>query len=237
MSASNTTAGFEKTVGYVPDPKGRGTLSLVLSCLLTLLLCVWQALHLNVPAHRQTPWQRCLQNLRWIITGIYAPEFVVFTAWRQWSSSNILSSIILESHVKKIKDDRIESEYQQFNRPYEWTQTHSFFTSTGGFAFEVEQDPDKLPFLPHGCSKRLTITARGMALLARCGKLPQVRVEEILDKSKANALAKALIVIQATWMLIQTVGRFYGGLPVTLLEVNTVAHVLAYQANFKEHYG
>jgi hypothetical protein len=46
-----------------------------------------------------------------------------------------------------------------------------------------------------------------------------------LDKSKANDLAKALVVIQASWMLLQTLGKVIVGLHVTLLEVNTMAHV------------
>lgn len=48
---------------------------------------------------------------------------------------------------------------------------------------------------------------------------------EITDKSKAKDLAKALVMIQASWMLIQLIGRLVAKLPVTLLEVNTIAHV------------
>lgn len=83
-----------KFVAYAPDPDGRGTISLVLSCLLTLLLCVWQALHLNVPAKGEKISQCILENIRWIIAGVYAPELVVFAAWRQWSSSKILGEIV-----------------------------------------------------------------------------------------------------------------------------------------------
>lgn len=76
-----------------------------------------------------------------------------------------------------------------------------------------------------GRPRRLTLTARGMAVLAKCGRLPHVRKEEIEDKSKANDLAKATVIIQATWMLIQVIGRLASKLPVTPLEVNVVAHV------------
>ena len=100
--------------------------------------------------------------------------------------------------------------------------THSFFASTGGFAFE--NPDDKAQYLPKSC-KRLTLTARGVALLASCGHLPNVSEAEITDKSKANNVAKALVIIQASWMLLQVVGRLLAALPVTLLEVNTIAHV------------
>lgn len=72
---------------------------------------------------------------------------------------------------------------------------------------------------------RLTLTARGMVLLAQCGHLPEIDKEQIEDKSKANDLAKAMVVVQAMWMLVQVIGRLAFRLPVTLLEVNTVAHV------------
>ena len=233
MLLSNITAETEHLVGYVPDPSGRGTVSLVLSCLLTLLLCVWQALHLNVPRQGETAFQCMFENARWIIAGIYAPELVVFTAWRQWSSSKILSEIVSSCQHELKKSAGSDNSKSEQNTDYampsvlrhSWTQTHSFFASTGGFAFDLTECVENVPFLPPDCPSRLTITARGMALLARCGRLPDIAEEDILDKSKANGLAKALVMIQATWMLLQTIGRLIAGLPVTLLEVNTIAHV------------
>uniref|UniRef100_L7J1S9 Wax synthase domain-containing protein n=1 Tax=Pyricularia oryzae (strain P131) TaxID=1143193 RepID=L7J1S9_PYRO1 len=204
-------------VGYVPDPRGRGTPSLLVSCILTLIVCVWSALHLNVPPRTQSTSRNILLNAQWIIAGMYAPEMVVFVAWRQWSSARLLQKMITEAADGKAGPST------------DWTMTHSFFACTGGFAFEfdeldlvqdAEQDREAMP------TPRLTLTARGVALLARCGHLPHVPREEIDDKSKANSLAKTTVLLQATWMLIQAVGRLIAGLPVTLLEVNTVAHVL-----------
>lgn len=104
---------------------------------------------------------------------------------------------------------------------------HSFFASTGGFAFEFDESSTRGPhaFLPVGCPRRLTLTARGMAFLGACGHLPDVPRVDIMDKSKANNLAKVLVIVQASWLLIQVVGRLIAKLPVTVLEVNTVAHV------------
>ena len=212
-------------VGYVGDPNGRGTASLVISCLLTLILCVWSALHLNIPQQNETALGHFLVNLRWIIAGVYAPELVVFTAWRQWSSARILGSLIQDLRATK-KEPKLEAKQFTSHR-HEWTMTHSFFASTGGFVFEIEDEDRQAsgPFLPAGCPQRLTLTARGMALLARCGHLPDVSKAEITDKSKANDIAKALVLIQASWMLVQVIGRLMARLPVTLLEVNTIAHV------------
>ena len=216
-------------VQYIGDPNGRGTLSLIISCVLTLILCVWSALHLNIPSSSQTVLTSLGIQFRWIVTGVYAPELVVFTAWRQWSSAKLLSTLVENggqckgtSIRKELYDVRDEIDVAAQKSSQEWTMTHSFFASTGGFAFDVADDGTQ--FLPSGC-KRLTLTARGVALLASCGHLPNVSKAEITDKSKANNVAKALVIIQASWMLVQVIGRLVAALPVTLLEVNTIAHV------------
>ena len=194
-------------VGYIDDPNGRGTASLVISCLLTLLLCVWSALHLNVPQQNQKLLGCFFINLRWIVAGVYAPELVVFTAWRQWGSARILSNLIQYLRANR-QVSGVEAKQSTTYR-HGWTMTHSFFASTGGFVFEIEDEGSQAsgPFLPTGCPRRLTLTACGMALLARCGHLPDLPKAEITDKSKANDIAKALVLVQASWMLIQVVGR------------------------------
>ena len=226
-TSHSTTVQVDQTtqyVKYVGDPNGRGTLSLIISCVLTLTLCVWSALHLNLPSNSQTTLASLVTQCRWIITGVYAPELVVFTAWRQWSSAKLLSSLVDEQGQlgKQPHNSWDEGNIFPDRLSYEWTMTHSFFASTGGFAFE--NPDDEAQYLPKSC-ERLTLTARGVALLASCGHLPNVSEAEITDKSKANNVAKALVIIQASWMLLQVVGRLLAALPVTLLEVNTIAHV------------
>ena len=213
-----------KYVQFIGDPNGRGTLSLIISCVLTLILCVWSALHLNVPSHSQTALASLLTQFRWIVIGVYAPELVVFTAWRQWSSARLLSTMVdrRSQFGKQPSDVWYEGSLAPDRLSNEWTITHSFFASTGGFAFE--NGDDAAQYLPNGC-RRLTLTARGVAFLANCGHLPNVSKAEITDKSKANNVAKALVIIQASWMLVQVIGRLLARLPVTLLEVNTIAHV------------
>lgn len=247
MSNTNASAPDNSTqyVGYVPDPNRRGTVTLVTSCLLTLLLCVWSALHLNVPYERASKWTKFWTNVKWVCIGVYAPELVVFTAWRQWSSAKILGKTVAGVQKSEAWTARPEKNTighhdkaaslsvtaEGLHRRYDWTTTHDFFASTGGFAFEIdaesldEESSNTQSFLPPECPRRLTLTARGVALLAECGHLPNIPEADIKDKSKANNLAKALVVLQALWMLMQVIARLIAHLPVTLLEVNTVAHV------------
>ncbi|KAF8249275.1 hypothetical protein K440DRAFT_598998 [Wilcoxina mikolae CBS 423.85] len=44
----------EAEPSWGPEPKGRGTVSIVLPCLITLGLCVWTAIHPNINSRPTT---------------------------------------------------------------------------------------------------------------------------------------------------------------------------------------
>ncbi|MCJ1241384.1 hypothetical protein MMC14_009389 [Varicellaria rhodocarpa] len=224
----------QTTVGWVPDPYGRGTFSLVLSCVITLSICVWSAIHLNIPPPNERLLQGYLRTSKWVVLGIVAPELVVFAAWRQLISAKALQDRIQELHrhdsqskTKLEMKETMECRIQDMPpSPISWTKVHGFYAGMGGFTFNLEalSAIGKAP-----CIKgytRLTLTARGVTLLAECGLLPEVMEREITDKNKTDGIAKFLSCLQALWMLVQVIGRVASGLPVTLLEVNTLAHVL-----------
>ena len=95
----------------------------------------------------------------------------------------------------------------------------------GGFALDTDDTDTRSAVLFNG-AKRLTLTAKGVALLAQCGHIPYVSLDDIKDKNKADGLAKLLVCIQAGWMIVQVISRTASGLPTTLLEVHVVAHVV-----------
>jgi hypothetical protein len=105
--------------------------------------------------------------------------------------------------------------------------THGFYAGMGGFTFEFDNTviPGAASFVPS--RRRLTLTPRGIVLLARCGLLPDVSKNEITDKSKADSIAKSIVCLQAAWFTVQIIARLVLKLPVTLLEVNTLGHVFA----------
>jgi hypothetical protein len=80
-------------VGFVSDPKGRGTVSLVTSCFLTLFTCVWTAVHFNArPA--QSVYIVTLERFLWMISAIVAPELVLFCALEQWIAARDLQEVV-----------------------------------------------------------------------------------------------------------------------------------------------
>lgn len=95
----------------------------------------------------------------------------------------------------------------------------------GGFVIDIEEAEDRYAYL-FGDAKRLTLTAKGVALLAHCGHKLEIPLDDIQDKNKTDGLAKLLVCIQAGWMIVQVITRSTAELPTTLLEVHTVAHVV-----------
>ena len=75
---------------------------------------------------------------------------------------------------------------------------------------------------------RLVMPSKGLcqALEEGSSMLPYVSDEDIMDKSKANSLIKAIACIQALWFCLQFITRLAQSLPVSLLELNTFAHAL-----------
>jgi hypothetical protein len=69
-------AANDTIANWQPEPQTRGTFSILSSCILTLGLCVWTAVHLNVPKHKhvklQVGWK-----VGWLIIGMFAPEMVL----------------------------------------------------------------------------------------------------------------------------------------------------------------
>ena len=85
--------------GWVKEPDERGTFTILSSCLLTLTLCVYTAVHLNVRPKENGETQSWLEMSKWVVFGILAPELLVFIAWRQYASA-----MNLDRSVRNMKD-------------------------------------------------------------------------------------------------------------------------------------
>jgi hypothetical protein len=65
----------DEMVGWMPDSGQRGTIDLLWTCIVTLFLCVWSALHLNIPTEKS--WKaRARRRMLWLLFALLAPELV-----------------------------------------------------------------------------------------------------------------------------------------------------------------
>ncbi|KAI4129987.1 MAG: hypothetical protein LQ341_006513, partial [Variospora aurantia] len=105
----------------------------------------------------------------------------------------------------------------QYYRETRFNLLYGYFVLMGGFVIDVSH--------LHNSLSRLTITPKGVAFLAKHGHFVKIPDSTIQDKSKADILAKVLVCVQVSWMLVQTISRRIVGYPITLLEVHTLVHV------------
>jgi hypothetical protein len=76
---------------WVPQPGYRGTWGVLYSCTITLGLCVYTAIHLNIPPLDEKRFWFYLRKTKWVIITVFAPEVVLYTAWWQWYMARAIS--------------------------------------------------------------------------------------------------------------------------------------------------
>jgi len=76
---------------WVASPEIRGTLGIVWSCLVTLVACIYTALHLNVP-NRTGIWDMALYKAKWAAVGLFVPEVLLYIAVSQFFEARQLQT-------------------------------------------------------------------------------------------------------------------------------------------------
>ncbi|KAF2397100.1 hypothetical protein EJ06DRAFT_482490 [Trichodelitschia bisporula] len=192
--------------GWKPDPNGRGTAALLYSSLVTIFLCTWSALHINVPPDAYGPWRVLMLKLQWMLLTVFAPEYTVGMAcWRlPWV-------VALKKRLAKLQADMEKGESSTEPKSLAFCQ----LVIMGGFCLQT----------PDGSRYRLDVDQFLTLVEARNIPLPDVSERDIGDRSKADWLLKTLTIVQVLWFVVQVIGRAIQHLPVTPLELMTLAYV------------
>lgn len=95
------------TVKWEPEPQLRGTFTILSTCIITLALCVWNSVHLNLPAVGKKSKGRG-RRIAWIFLGLFAPEVLIFTAQIQRSKAKKI-----QKEVEKVLGPRTSSKVKQ----------------------------------------------------------------------------------------------------------------------------
>ncbi|KAF2464397.1 uncharacterized protein BDR25DRAFT_164563, partial [Lindgomyces ingoldianus] len=229
---------------WVAGPGSRGTLSLVFSCGITLFLCVWTTVQVNIePQENLNPTlarfipiralkknkallkllaKRWVRKLGWSLIALIMPEGVMAIAAYERKIANLLLS-----QVDKIIP----------KGPERWDMFLAYYAIMGGFVIlgNRGEENDDLQDI----NRLLTLTPYGVLQLLKWqwgsstqkhgGKLINITSDEVRDKSNADLLNKLIVAWQALWMIAQVIGRRaeYPDIPVTLLELHTCLHAFA----------
>lgn len=77
----------ETAVGWTPQVNGRGTIDIIWSCTLTIFLCCWTSVCVNIPALNDSRLDRFRDKFYIALIGILGPDFLLILAMGQWESA------------------------------------------------------------------------------------------------------------------------------------------------------
>ena len=220
------------TVGFVANANdGRGTISLLLQCLSTIFLCVYTALHFDVPVRPLNVWAIFVRKTIVVMIIVIAPELLPFIAFNDCYRARTLRKLCQENvgHDLSMKQVhyllagglQINASSEHHNRAVE---------------IEFLVFVDQVGLAPsYSCKRHPKFYEFWNAVIA---SLPSD--EALDDKSKSDLVGKAFTCIQAGKSLVLIFGRLIYGLEVSLLEVTTAAYIvmalISYVFWFKKPY-
>ncbi|EXJ55963.1 hypothetical protein A1O7_08894 [Cladophialophora yegresii CBS 114405] len=200
MNVSDTFPKQKSTTirGWVAQPNGRGTFDLLVSCAVTVFLCGWSSICVNVPASEQSKWDIFWDKWHLFCLSMLGPEFVFMLALGQYMRAD--ASVKLY-HDKGYRD---------------WTIKHGFYADMGGFVLQ-----------PHGW-KQFPIDAKQLLYLIERGHIryPDTKVAQINDRNKSDGLARFVTTCQIVWFTLNVITRPTQNLAVTTIEITTIASIV-----------
>lgn len=222
------------TVGFVANANdGRGTISLLLQCLSTIFLCVYTALHFDIPVRPLGKWTVFIRKTIFTMIMAIAPEFIPYNAFNDWYRARLLRSLwntsihcelsMKQAHYLLSGGVQISASTEHHDRVLE-VELLVFINQVG-----------LAPSPSHSSKRHQDFQEFWDTVIA---KLPSDR--DLDDKSKSDIVGKAITCLQAAKSLVLIIGRLIYGLNISLLEVTTASHIaltlLAYLFWFKKPY-
>ncbi|KAG1880119.1 hypothetical protein F4604DRAFT_1679230 [Suillus subluteus] len=166
---------------------------IIWSCAATLFACTWTAIHPNVPGMDEGKFTVLSRRLGIMMIALIAPEVMI-----TWATIQFISA---------------RGAAKAFNDAFGWTVTHGFFAWMGGFMLYFNGKP------------RATLKPDELLGFVREGsvEMPVIMEADMEDRSKGDALSKGIAILQLAWFVLQLVARYVQNLPMTLLELDTLA--------------
>ncbi|KUJ20689.1 uncharacterized protein LY89DRAFT_730707 [Mollisia scopiformis] len=230
----NTT--LDARSGWVSSGDGRSTSDILWSCFSVFLVCTWSCLHLNVPSIEESEagwydwhgipyWpelpllEKWIRKILWMGAIVLAPEVGVAMAMRDFLSAR-------ESFAKAAVQNADETGEDERAK---MTKSHAFLANMGADAGENMERPASntnfdipAPTLVEGILMNYDALAYIREICQDC-HIPDE--EDIKALSKRDPFTKLFAIVQSTWLVVQCIARASVGLPITQLELATIAFV------------
>ena len=192
-------------VGWVYESSGRGTLTLIITCLFTVFLCTWVVIHPRVYKRRLFG---ALYKIALFSKAILAPEFIAVEGLQEWTQCRRMEKDcagITGGHFKLI---------------------HAFYISMLALRYRTPRG-DKVIWP----NQYIWLLQQGL-IDWKDHESWGLSEEVIRDKSNADSAAKLVAFCQVLWFVAQSIMRTAHGLPLSQLESMTLSYIPLFAATY-----
>ncbi|KAF2232011.1 hypothetical protein EV356DRAFT_525605 [Viridothelium virens] len=192
------SSSLSNVIGWVPESPGRGTLTLIISCLFTIFLCTWVVIH---PRITKNPLRRLLHKAALFVKAVLAPELIAVEGLQEWNQGRKM--------VENCKN-RTEGDLKLVQAFY-----------IGMLALRYRTERGDRVIWPNQYEWLLNQGLVSWNDHERWG----LSKENIRDKSNADSTVKLFAAVQVSWFVAQSIMRAAHDLPLSQLESMTLSYV------------
>ncbi|KAF5318645.1 hypothetical protein D9619_011055 [Psilocybe cf. subviscida] len=208
----------------------RSRYAIIQTCLATLFICVWQSSHPNIVDLRQPGLKRIAWRFLSACGTLIAPEVVLVVALEerieaskiahQYNTDfllNVPKRLWWQSTWESTKAwfYPLPNDATRYDYVEPWTTSHGFFIQMGGFQLYKDNYP----------SEKLDYDR--FSELLRSGHIDPphtyISTRDLEDRSKGDAISKSIAIFQTSWFILQCFVRLGQHLPLSELEIFTLA--------------
>ncbi|KAI1841681.1 hypothetical protein JX266_012146 [Neoarthrinium moseri] len=187
--------------GWVSSSRDRGSIDILYSSCLTILLCCWVSTQPNAGAPKDKWYHRFIDKFHLAMVGLLGPDFLFAIAIGQLSSAR-----------RSVKLFRAN---EKLTKGLKWTYRHAFFVDMGGIFLTSPDFPDGFP-----------INAQQFYYLVKHDYIdfPDMEAMDISERNSSDTLSRFITMWQVLWFSIAEIQRTRTGLPMTTLELTALSY-------------
>ena len=195
---SHFPSGSNQLVGWVPESSGRGTLTLLWTCLLTLFLCIWAVVHPRIDKRGKF---RLLHKLALSLKTLIAPELIAVEGAQEWTQAQRVVKSCADTTGGDLK------------------LVQAFYIGMLGVRYRTPRGTRVL-----WPNQFIWLLEQGLFKWENRAEWGLTR-ENIKDRSNADGTAKLFALIQVGWFVAQSVIRTAHRLPFAPFESMTLGYI------------
>ncbi|KAL8991759.1 MAG: hypothetical protein Q9169_007676 [Polycauliona sp. 2 TL-2023] len=222
VKAATTDHSKEPRQGWTSQPDGRGTLDIIWTCSLTMGLCSWSIICINMPGLNESKWLVLWRKFALSALGIMCPEVLLSMGASQWVGARqcVKDFASLASEPCAVNDP--ESQTTTTSSPEKDTDREvidlpkAFYIDMGGFRVK----PKGTDSFPANGKDIYWLVKEGYV------KQPLFKRSTMIDeKNKVDPLLRIITIIQISYFMIGVIARWVQHLFVTTAELTTFSFV------------